>query len=74
MFVLPLLSLLLATTGFAVPHHPGRGGGPVPSSVLQSELPSGQSVIVAPDTPSASNVAVGVGNQNYTCTSAGTYS
>ena len=73
MFVLPLLSLLLATTGFAVPHHPGHSGGPVPGSVLQGELPSNQSVIAAPNT-TASYVAVGVGNQNYTCTSAGNYS
>jgi len=75
MIVLPLLSLLLATTGFAIPHHHGRGhgGGPVPGTVLQSELPSNQTVIVAPNT-AANYVAVGVGNQNYTCTSAGTYS
>jgi len=73
MIVLPLLSLLLATTGFAIPHHYIRSGGPVPGSVLQSELPSNQAVLVAPD-KTAKFVAVGAGNQNYTCTSAGTYS
>jgi hypothetical protein len=86
MFVLPLLPLLLATTGFAIPRkhhddgkhhepakHHGRGSTPVPGSVLQSELPSGQTALVAPGT-TAIAVSVSAGNQNYTCTSAGTYS
>ena len=80
MFVLPLLPLLLATTGLALPrqqdhgrHHAGRASTLVPGSVLQSELPSGQTQLVSPNTTAVA-VAVGVGNQNYTCTSAGTYS
>jgi hypothetical protein len=74
MFVLPFLPLLLATTGFALPReHHGRGSTPVPGSVLQSELPSGQTALVAPTTASIA-VSVSAGNQNYTCTSAGTYS
>jgi len=72
MFVLPLLSLLLATTSFAIPHHHIRNGGPVPGSALQSELPSNQAALVAPNT-TAKFVAVSAGNQNYTCTSAGTF-
>jgi hypothetical protein len=71
MFVLPLLPLLLATTGFAIPRkHHGRGSTPVPGSALQSELPSGQTALVAPDS-TAIAVTVGAGNANYTCPSAG---
>lgn len=73
MFVLPFLSLLLATTSFAAPPRHGRGGASVPGSVLQSELPANQTVLVAPNSP-ALFVSVGVGIQNYTCTSAGNYS
>ncbi|KAF8273396.1 hypothetical protein EI94DRAFT_1826148 [Lactarius quietus] len=69
MFVFPLVSLVLASTGFAASHH-GRGG-PVPGSALQNELPSTQTLLVAPNT-SATYVTLGVGIQNYTCT-AGNY-
>jgi len=62
MLALPLLTLLLATTGFAAPHHKGRG---VPASALK--LPSNQTQLVAP-TSAPKYVAVGVGNQNYSCT------
>jgi hypothetical protein len=73
MFVLPLLPLLLATSGFAIPRLQERDSTLVPGSVLQSELPSGQTALVAPGT-TAIAVSVSAGNQNYTCTSAGTYS
>jgi hypothetical protein len=65
MLALPFLSLLLATTGFAAPHHNG-----VPASALK--LPSNQTQLVAP-TSAPKYVAVGVGNQNYSCTAGGNY-
>jgi hypothetical protein len=68
MLALPLLSLLLATTVFAAPHHKGRDG--VPASSLN--LPSNQTQLVAP-TSAPKYVAVGVGNQNYSCTTGGNY-
>jgi len=44
----------------------------VPASALQSDLPSNQTLLVAPS--SAPNfVALGVGVQNYTCSSTGTF-
>jgi len=70
MLTLPLLSLLLATTGFALaaPHHKGCGG--VPASAM--ELPSDQTQLVAP-TSAPKYVAIGVGVQNYSCTAGGNY-
>ena len=69
MLALPLLSLLLATTCFAAPHHKGRNG--IPGSAM--DLPSNQVQLVAP-TSMAKYVAVGVGIQNYSCTAGGNYS
>ncbi|KAI9465663.1 hypothetical protein BJY52DRAFT_1241770 [Lactarius psammicola] len=68
MLALSLLSLLLATTGLAAPSHKGRGG--VPASAL--ELPSNQTQLVPPTT-APKFVAVGVGNQNYSCTPGGNH-
>ncbi|KAI9441188.1 hypothetical protein H4582DRAFT_2073401 [Lactarius indigo] len=68
MLALPLLSLLLATTGFAAPSHKGRNS--VPASALT--LPSGQTQLVAPNT-APKFVAAGFGNQNYSCTAGGNY-
>ncbi|KAI9448427.1 hypothetical protein H4582DRAFT_1900707 [Lactarius indigo] len=68
MLALPLLSLLLATTGFAAPPHKGRHD--IPASALK--LPSNQTQLVAPTT-APNYVVIGVGNQNYSCTASGTY-
>ena len=68
MLALSLLSLLLATTGFAAPHH---RRGSVPASALK--VPSNQTQLVVP-TSAPKYVAVGVGNQNYSCTAGGSYS
>ncbi|KAF8273167.1 hypothetical protein EI94DRAFT_1655194 [Lactarius quietus] len=68
MFTLPLLSLLLATTALAAPSP--RGERTVPSSALP--LPKDQTQLIAPNT-AADYVVLGLGTQNYTCTSAGTY-
>jgi hypothetical protein len=68
MFALPLLSLLLATSGFAAPSP--RGERTIPSSALY--LPDNQTELIAPTT-AADYVALGLGTQNYTCTDAGNY-
>ncbi len=68
MLALPLLSLLLATTGFAAPSHKERDG--VPASALN--IPTDQTQLVVPTT-APKFVAVGVGNQNYSCTAGGNY-
>ena len=70
MLALPLLSLLLASTGLAAPSRKGCHLAPVPASALQ--LPGNQTQLVRPDT-APNYVVIGVGNQNYTCTDSGTY-
>ena len=69
MFALPLLSLLLASTGFAAPHQEKRLY--IPASAPQ--LPGDQMRLVAP-IAAPNFVVVGVGNQNYSCTEWGNYS
>ncbi|KAF8269273.1 hypothetical protein EI94DRAFT_1829063 [Lactarius quietus] len=68
MFALPLLSLLLASSGFAAPSP--RSERTIPASALY--LPDDQTQLVAPTT-AADFVALGLGTQNYTCTDAGNY-
>jgi hypothetical protein len=70
MLALSLLPLVLATTGFATPSPKGCNPASVPDSALQ--LPSNQTQIVSPST-APNYVAIGVGNQNYTCTASGNY-
>ena len=67
MLLVPLLSLLLATTGFAAP---SRKECFVPVTAL--DLPSNQTQIIRPNI-NPDYVAIGVGNQNYTCTNSGNY-
>lgn len=67
MLLVPLLSLLLATTGFAAP---SRKECFVPVTAL--DLPSNQTQLVRPNT-APNYVVLGVGNQNYSCTDSGTY-
>ncbi|KAH9026978.1 hypothetical protein EDB85DRAFT_1976989 [Lactarius pseudohatsudake] len=63
--------LLLATAGLAAPSRRATTSS-VPADVLAQLLPQGQQQLVAPtDTPSF--VTLGVGNQNYTCSSSGNY-
>lgn len=71
MFVLALLSLFLATTGSAAPHHHGRDTG-ISGSALQAVLPSDATLSLP--TSNANFLALGCGVQNYTCTGAGNYS
>jgi hypothetical protein len=68
MLLVPLLSLLLATTGFAAPSR--RKECFVPATAL--DLPSDQTQLVRPNT-APNYVVIGVGNQNYSCTNSGTY-
>ena len=72
MLALSLLPLLLATTGFAAPSNRGFEEAPVPVPVSALDLPTNQTQIVPPTTD-PNYVALGVGYQNYTCTSAGNY-
>ena len=72
MLSLPLISLLLATTGFAAPSYMERDAAPAPVPVSALDLPSNQTQIVRPNT-NPDYVAIGVGNQNYTCTKSGNY-
>jgi len=70
MLTLPLLSLLLATTALAVPHHKGRDGSQVPISAMN--LPFDQTQLALPIS-AAKYVTMGVGVQNYSCTAGGNY-
>jgi hypothetical protein len=73
MLSLPLLSLLLvATTGLAAPSLKERDTAPVVVPVSALYLPSNQTQILRPTT-NPDYVAIGVGNQNYTCTDSGNY-
>ncbi|KAH9162055.1 hypothetical protein EDB89DRAFT_387572 [Lactarius sanguifluus] len=63
--------LLLATAGLAAPSRRATTSS-VPASVLAQLLPQGQQQLVAP-TDAPSFVTLGVGNQNYTCSSSGNY-
>ncbi len=66
-----LLPLLLATAGIAVPFRRAAQSG-VPPTVLSDLLPKGQTSLVAPN-EAPSFVTMGFGNQNYTCSSSGTF-
>lgn len=68
MLILSLLPLLLVTACCAAPSR--RENSCLPADLL--DIPSHQTQLVAPKTP-PKFVTLGVGNQNYTCTSAGTY-
>lgn len=72
MLALPLLPLLLATTGLAAPSNRGFEDVPVPVPVSALDLPANQTLIVPPTT-NPNYVTLGVGYQNYTCTAAGNY-
>ena len=68
MVALSLLSLLLATTTLAAPCKRGfQGACKVPASAFS--LPQALSALTSPP----AYVAMGIGNQNYTCNSAGNY-
>ena len=72
MLALPLLSLLLATTGFAAPSSKKCDLSPLPVPASALQLPADQTQLVRPDTD-PNYVVIGVGNQNYTCTESGNY-
>ncbi|VDB88887.1 unnamed protein product [Peniophora sp. CBMAI 1063] len=80
MFSWSTLFLAAATTALAAPSARGptfqpptqMTGCEVPASVLQQMMPANQTTIVAPSS-APKYVALGVGVQNYTCSSAGTF-
>lgn len=72
MLSLPLLSLLFATTGLAAPSYMERDAALTRVPVSALDLPSNQTQIVRPNI-NPDYVAIGVGNQNYTCTNSGNY-
>lgn len=71
MLVLALLSLSLPLIGFAAPRHHGRDTG-ISGTQLQNLFPPNATLGLP--TSNANFLALGCGVQNYTCTSAGTYS
>ena len=72
MLSLPLLSLLFATAGLAAPSYKERDAALTRVPVSALDLPSNQTQIVRPNI-NPDYVAIGVGNQNYTCTNSGNY-
>jgi len=70
MFAALALTLLSATVAFALPS--ARSSGCSLTKAILS-LPTGQSILVAPSTPTPHYIGIGVGVQNYTCTSGGNY-
>jgi hypothetical protein len=70
MLTLSLLPFLLFTASFAAPQAFKRQTDCIPPQALQ--LPSGQTEITPP-TEKLQYVTLGIGNQNYTCSSDGTY-
>jgi len=71
MFAWSILSLALcAASAVAAPR--SHSSCSVPASALQTDLPTGQTALVAPSF-APNFVALGVGVQNYSCSAAGTF-